>query len=230
MMIHDITKQAGADKKRKRIGRGIGSGHGKTCGRGTKGAGARSGWSGSIRASREGGQLPWFRRLPKRGFSNANFRVEYYVVNVGDLEAMFEAGATVDAEALINKGMIPNTKQPLKILGDGEITKKLTVLAAFFTKSAEEKLTKAGCTVTWTQPKPAPKPPKQDPAAVFAAKQAAEGKGKKAEGGEKAEKPEKAEKAEKAPKGEKKEKGGEGKAPKAKPEGGKKPKAEPKGE
>lgn len=148
MMIHEVTVKVGAHKKRKRIGRGIGSGHGKTSGRGTKGAGSRSGWTGSIRASREGGQMPLFRRVPKRGFSNFNFRTEYAVVNIKALAARFGEGAQITPEALVKAGLIPNTRTPVKILGDGELSKKLNVTAAAFTKSASEKIAKAGGTAT----------------------------------------------------------------------------------
>src|SRR5471032_2884072 len=127
MMIHDVTIVAGKKKRRKRIGKGIGSGSGKTAGRGTKGAGSRSGWTGSIRASREGGQMPLFRRVPKRGFSNFKFRVEFAVINIRTLASRFEDGATITPEALVKAGLIANTKAPVKILGDGDISKKLKV-------------------------------------------------------------------------------------------------------
>ena len=107
MMIHEVTEKVGSHKKRKRLGRGIGSGHGKTCGRGTKGAGSRSGWGGSIRASREGGQMPFFRRIPKRGFSNARFMKEFLVVNIQALEARFEDGAQVTPADLVAVGPLP---------------------------------------------------------------------------------------------------------------------------
>jgi len=148
MMIHEITEKVGSHKKRKRLGRGIGSGHGKTCGRGTKGAGSRSGWSGSIRASREGGQMPWFRRIPKRGFSNFKFETNYAVVNIRAIAARFEDGAEVNAEMLVKAGLIRDTTLPVKVLGDGELTKKLSVTAAAFSKAASEKITAAGGTVT----------------------------------------------------------------------------------
>lgn len=144
MMIHEITTRVGAHKKRKRIGKGLGSGHGKTSGRGSKGAGSRSGWGGSIRSSREGGQMPFFRRIAKRGFSNARFEKLFVVVNVKSLEARFEQGARVDAEALVRVGLIPDTKLPVKVLGEGKITKKLLVTAGAFSKSAADKITKAG--------------------------------------------------------------------------------------
>lgn len=146
MMIHDITPLVPANKKRKRLGRGIASGHGKTCGRGTKGAGARSGWGGSIRASREGGSTPFFRRLPKRGFSNFDFKKHYVVVNLKDLETKFKSGDDVTAQSCVDVGLIHDTKTMLKVLGDGELTKKLNVTAAFFSKSAAAKIAKAGGT------------------------------------------------------------------------------------
>lgn len=151
MMIHEVTELVGSHKKRKRLGRGIGSGHGKTCGRGTKGAGSRSGWGGSIRASREGGQMPFFRRIPKRGFSNAQFTKLYAVINIKALEARFDDGAEVNADLLVKAGLLPDTKLPVKVLGEGELTKKLNVTAAVFSKTAAEKISKAGGTATATQ-------------------------------------------------------------------------------
>ncbi len=148
MMIHDVTVQVGKHKKSKRLGRGIGSGRGKTAGRGTKGAGSRSGWSGSIRASREGGQMPFFRRIPKRGFSNANFRVEYRVINIKAIDARFADGAEVNPDMLVKVGLIPDTRTPVKVLAEGSTTKKLTVTAAKFSKLAKEKLEKAGGSAT----------------------------------------------------------------------------------
>ncbi len=145
MMIHEITVQAGAHKKRKRIGRGESSGHGKTSTRGTKGSGARAG--GEIKVGSEGGNMPLFRRLPKRGFNNNEFRQRFSIVNVADLEGHFEAGATIDASALIAKGLVRDERYPVKILGDGELTKKFTIIAGKFTKQAAEKITKAGGTI-----------------------------------------------------------------------------------
>ena len=142
MDINEITKLAGRQKRRKRVGRGTGSGSGKTCGRGHKGCGARSG--GNIRKLTEGGQMPLFRRIPKRGFNNANFRREYHIVNVSDLERVFDADAVVNAEALVAAGLIRNTKLPLKVLGNGEMSKKLTVEANKFSGQAQEKITKSG--------------------------------------------------------------------------------------
>ncbi len=142
MDIADITKLAGADKHRKRVGRGRGSGSGKTCGRGHKGFGQRSGWR--RRGMQEGGQMPTFRRIPKRGFSNAAFTVRYSVVNISSLSERYEAGAHVTVQALLEAGLIRNLRLPVKVLGDGALDKKLTVDAAKFSKSAVEKIQAAG--------------------------------------------------------------------------------------
>ncbi len=145
-MIHEITAQVGKHRSRKRIGRGPGSGTGKTAGRGHKGSGSRAGFGGSIHPLYEGGQTPYFRRIPKRGFTNALFRKVYNVVNVKVLEARFEAGDEVNVETLAAKGLISHShaKNPLKILGEGELTKKLTVTAAKFSASAKQKIEAAG--------------------------------------------------------------------------------------
>lgn len=142
MNITSITSRAGANKRRKRIGRGKGSGHGKTSGRGTKGAGARAGTR--TMGLKEGGQTPLFKRLPKRGFSNFRFRTVYSVVNVGDLEKHFEAGATVDLQGLIAAKLIRDARNPVKILGDGTLSKRLVVQAAKVSRQAEEKIKAAG--------------------------------------------------------------------------------------
>jgi len=142
MNITEITKLAGKDRRAKRVGRGRASGKGKTCGRGHKGDGSRA---GSKRFGMlEGGQMPTFRRLPKRGFSNALFRNRFSVVNVESLESRFEAGAHVTSQALSECGLIRNLKLPVKILGDGALTKKLTVDVAKVSKSAREKIESAG--------------------------------------------------------------------------------------
>lgn len=146
MMIHDITEKVGRHKQRKRIGRGHGSGFGKTSGRGHKGAKSRSGYK--RRASYEGGQRPFFQRFPKRGFSNAQFRKHYHLVNVKSLEELFEAGDTVDCAVLAAKGLVRDTKLPLKVLGEGDLTKKLDVTAAKFSGSAREKIEAAGGSAT----------------------------------------------------------------------------------
>jgi len=142
MNITEITKLAGGEKRRKRIGRGRGSGWGKTSGRGHKGGGQRAGWK--LRGMQEGGQMPTFRRIPKRGFSNAKFTTRYSVVNVASLEAQYEAGAHVTPQSLLEAGLIRNLRLPVKILGDGSLTKKLTVDAARFSESAKEKIQAAG--------------------------------------------------------------------------------------
>ncbi len=141
MKLYELQPAEGSVKDIKRIGRGHGSGNGKTAGKGHKGQKARSG--GSIRPGFEGGQMPLQRRIPKRGFHNI-FAVEYATVNVSDLEARFENGAVVDAAALVESGAIKNAKDGIKILGNGELTKSLTVKAAKFTAGAQEKIEKAG--------------------------------------------------------------------------------------
>lgn len=141
-MVHEITAKAPRLKKRHRKGRGEGSGSGKTAGRGTKGSGAHGG-DVAWKPGHEGGQTPLFRRWPKRGFSNDPFERRYHVVNVSDLNR-FDDGATVDADALIEAGVVPDDKLPLKVLGDGELTKKVTVVAGWYSKSAHQKITAAG--------------------------------------------------------------------------------------
>src|SRR5215208_6942702 len=143
-MIHEITSAAPRNKKSQRKGRGESSGRGKTSGRGTKGSGAHGGDVHWI-PGREGGQTPLFRRLPKRGFSNFNFEKRFHIVNLSDLDR-FDDGATVDTVALQEAGLVPDNRQPVKILGNGEISKKLTIVAGWYSKSAHEKITKAGGT------------------------------------------------------------------------------------
>ena len=128
---------------RKRVGRGAGSGTGKTSGKGHKGQNARSG--GGVRPGFEGGQLPLFRRLSKRGFNNYNFRTVYATVNVGDLER-FEEGTTVTKELLIEVGLVKKELDGIKILGNGELTKKLTVKANKFSSTAKTKIENVGGT------------------------------------------------------------------------------------
>jgi len=143
MLNYEITSVAGKYKARRRIGRGTGSGRGKTCGRGHKGAGSRA---GAISMSLfEGGQMPLFRRLPKRGFSNYKFARRYKIVNVSQLER-FEDGAIIGAEQLSDAGLIDSRSSRVKILGDGDLTKKLQVTAHRFSKSAQEKITGCGGT------------------------------------------------------------------------------------
>ena len=141
MLNHEITSIAGKNKARRRIGRGTGSGRGKTCGRGHKGAGSRAG-SVSI-TLHEGGQMPLFRRLPKRGFSNYKFAKRCEIVNVSQLER-FDDGAAVGVEQLSDAGLIDGIKSKVKILGKGELTKKLQVTAHKFSKSAEQKIAASG--------------------------------------------------------------------------------------
>ena len=141
MKIHDLAPAPGARKERRRLGRGIGSGLGKTSGKGHKGQSARSGVG--RRPGFEGGQMPLMRRLPKTGFTN-NFKKEYTTVNIGDLE-VFDKGTVVTAGLLLEKGIIRKLEHyGLKILGGGTLTKALTVKAAKFTKSAEELIAKCG--------------------------------------------------------------------------------------
>ena len=140
MKLHELKPAEGATSARKRLGRGIGSGLGKTSGKGHKGAKARSG--GGKRAGFEGGQIPLMRRLPKRGFTN-KFRTELVAVNVDRLD-VFEDGITVTPVELIQYGIIKNVQDGVKILGNGEITKKLTVQANKFSASAKEKIEAAG--------------------------------------------------------------------------------------
>jgi large subunit ribosomal protein L15 len=143
-MIHEITPLAPKNDLPKRKGRGESSGMGKTSGRGNKGAKARVGKY--VKRGHEHGQTPIFRRLPKRGFSNADFARHHHIVNLLDLET-FDAGSTVDATVLHEKGLIPDTKHPVKILGEGKLTKKLTVTASRFSKSAFAALTEGGSTM-----------------------------------------------------------------------------------
>ncbi|MBR2785122.1 MAG: 50S ribosomal protein L15 [Clostridia bacterium] len=140
MKIHELAPAYGATTTSKRVGRGIGSGLGKTAGKGHKGQKARTG--GKIRRGFEGGQTPLYRRLPKRGFKN-HFAKEYAVVNLSDLEK-FENGTTVNAELLLSEGIIRKELDGVKVLGNGTLTKKLTVVAAKFSKTAEEKIQAAG--------------------------------------------------------------------------------------
>ena len=142
MKLHELQPAAGSKKTRTRVGRGLGSGLGKTSGRGQKGQNSRSG--GGVRSGFEGGQMPLYRRLPKRGFNNSVFAKEYAEVNVEQLNR-FEDGATVDPVALIEAGILKNVRDGIRILGNGTLeTKNLTVIANGFTKSAEEKITAAG--------------------------------------------------------------------------------------
>lgn len=142
MKLHELAPAAGSRKARRRVGRGSGSGLGKTAGRGQKGQNARSG--GGVRPGFEGGQMPITRRIPKRGFTNI-FAKQYTTVNVEEL-CVFDDGTEINAEFLKEIGFISKINDGLKILGDGELDKKLTVKAVKFTKSAQEKIVAAGGT------------------------------------------------------------------------------------
>lgn len=140
-MIHNITPLLPRNTLRTRKGRGESSGHGKTSGRGNKGAKARQGTY--IKRGHEGGQTPIFRRFPKRGFSNHDFARRFHVVNVSELNR-FENGTTVDPAALHEAGLVPDDNQAVKILGEGDLTRKLTVVAGWYSKSAHQKIVAAG--------------------------------------------------------------------------------------
>ena len=176
MDLKSVTLKGRKHEVRKRIARGPGSGLGKTAGRGHKGWGQRSG--ASRRPGYEGGQMPLYRRVPKRGFTNARFRTDYTVLNV-DLLEVFDAGTTVDLEAVLARGLSRRTAPLFKVLGDGKLTKALTVRAQKFSKSAAEKIRSAGGTVVEldetgkvreTPPEPPPRPEAKPKAAEKAAK------------------------------------------------------------
>ena len=153
MQLNDVHRGITKHRPRKRIGRGPGSGTGKTSGRGHKGHKSRSGYS--RKPNFQGGAMPMFRRIPKRGFNN-KFSIEVFAVNVRRLSEAFEDGDTVTLEALSAKNLAKGTFDEVKILGDGEITKKLTVQAHRFSKSAEEKITAAGGSIEKVQAKRTP--------------------------------------------------------------------------
>lgn len=142
MELHDMTPRPGSTKDRKRVGRGPGSGNGKTAGRGHKGAGSRSGFKS--KRNFEGGQMPLVRRIPKRGFTNI-FRVEFSIVNVGQLER-FPEGSEITPELLLAEGVIRKLAGGVKVLGEGSLTRKLTVRAHKFSKKALEVIQAAGGT------------------------------------------------------------------------------------
>ena len=141
MKMHELAPALGSTKEAKRIGRGHGSGNGKTAGKGHKGQNARSG--GGVRPGFEGGQLPIYRKLPKRGFNNYKFAKNYAIVNVSALNK-FNDGDTVNLAVLMEAGVIRKPLCGLKVLGNGELTKKITVEAAIFSASAKEKIEAAG--------------------------------------------------------------------------------------
>jgi large subunit ribosomal protein L15 len=141
-----LTAPVGANKKPRRVGRGAASGLGTTAGRGNKGQQSRSG--GKVYVGFEGGQMPLYRRIARRGFSNYPFKKEYSVFNLCDLQVKYSDGETVSTETLVKKGLLKNTNLPVKILGNGEITKKIAVNVEKISASAKEKIEKAGGTVT----------------------------------------------------------------------------------
>jgi large subunit ribosomal protein L15 len=142
MQLHDVHQGIQKRKKRKRIGRGIGSGHGKTAGKGHKGHSSRQGFK--LSPLSEGGQMPLARRVPKRGFNNGAFRKEYAIVNLSALEICYDSGVTVDEAALRLRGLVKGRHDGIKILGNGALTKPLTVRASKFSASAAAKIAAAG--------------------------------------------------------------------------------------
>jgi large subunit ribosomal protein L15 len=155
MRLHDLKPNTGAKHRRKRLGCGESSGHGKTSGKGHKGQKARSG--GSIRPGFEGGQMPIYRRLPKRGFSNAAFKTVYGVVNLDDLEKRFDAGTAINEKLLRGAGLVRGKLDGIKVLGRGEITKAFHVEADAISAAAKEKIEKLGGSVTLSSKVPAAK-------------------------------------------------------------------------
>lgn len=143
MKLNELKPVEGARHAKKRVGRGVGSGMGKTATRGHKGQNARSG--GGVRPAFEGGQTPLFKRLPKRGFTNVS-RKEYAVVNLGDINDKFEAGAVIDVVALKNAGLVKKEYEGVKVLSNGELTKAFNIKAKKFSKTALEKISQAGGT------------------------------------------------------------------------------------
>ncbi len=141
MKLYELSPAPNSNKKAYRKGRGAGSGNGKTSGKGHKGQNARSG--GGVRPGFEGGQMPLYRRLPKRGFTNI-FSTKYAIVNIRDLEKRFEDNATIDTQAIINSGLVKKVLAGIKLLGNGELSKKFNVTVAAFSKFAKEKIEKAG--------------------------------------------------------------------------------------
>ena len=145
MKLHDLKPTPGSRHRRRRVGRGESSGLGKTCGKGHKGQKSRSG--ASIRPGFEGGQMPMMRRLPKKGFNNAQFKTQYAIVNLSDLEAKFADGDTVSEETLRACGLVKGVCDGIKVLGNGDLTKKLTIDVDKISASAKEKVEKAGGSV-----------------------------------------------------------------------------------
>lgn len=161
-MLHEILAQSPRYKRPLRKGRGESSGHGKTSGKGTKGAGARVGgpyW----KPGHEGGQTPLHRRLPTRGFSNSRWERNWHIVNLGDIEAQFQPGEMVDAAALIEKGLVADSKYPVKVLSQGSLTKKLTFQVGWYSKTAYGQIVAAGGSALTAKGEPFafPKPKKK---------------------------------------------------------------------
>ncbi len=146
LTLHNLQPNPGAKHRRKRLGNGESSGLGKTCGKGNKGQKARSG--GSIRPGFEGGQMPLHRRLPKKGFNNARFQDKIAVINVNQIEAFFEAGATITEDSLRSRGLVKGACDAVKLLGHGVVTKSFTVTVDFASASARQKIEAAGGTLT----------------------------------------------------------------------------------
>ncbi len=146
LTLHTLQPNPGAKHRKKRLGNGESSGLGKTCGKGNKGQKARSG--GSIRPGFEGGQMPLHRRLPKKGFNNTRFQSKIAVVNVSQLEAFFDAGATVNEDSLRARGLVQGVCDAVKLLGQGVVTKSFTVAVDFASASAREKIVAAGGTLS----------------------------------------------------------------------------------
>jgi len=142
MKLHELVNVAGAVHRKKRVGCGEGSGHGKTSGRGGKGQSARSG--SSIRPGFEGGQMPLYRKLPHRGFNAKNFRTVYHVINVGDFAKLDNSVTNVSLEVLVNAGLVRSGVTNLKVLGDGEINRAINISASKISESAKNKIEKAG--------------------------------------------------------------------------------------
>ncbi len=153
MRLHNLKPAPGSKHRKKRLGKGESSGLGKTSGKGHKGQKSRSG--ASIRPGFEGGQMPIYRRLPRKGFNNAQFKTNYAIINLADLETKFDAGSTVNEESLRACGLVKGVCDGVKLLGNGDLTKKLEVVVDKISASAKEKLEKAGGTVT--EPVAAPK-------------------------------------------------------------------------
>lgn len=162
MDLSTVHKGIKPRKKRKRVGRGVGSGHGKTASRGSKGQWASAG-AKMPAFTFEGGQMPLFRRIPKRGFSHATWDKSYHVVNVGELDKAFTDGETVNAETLRKAGLANGPADGVRILGNGELNKRLTVQAHHFSKSAAEKITARGGSMEVIPPPSKPKKNKMKP-------------------------------------------------------------------